>query len=93
MRDKNGKIIPGLTAKDFTLTEDNTPQTIQFVDFETLPTEPAAQFATRPDAAPAADKTATDKPADAKKPDTPKVASVTGSQIADGAAGVVRYKK
>jgi VWFA-related protein len=87
VRDKSGKVIPNLTAKDFTLTEDNTPQTIQFCDFETLPDGTKTEFAIRPDAAPPADK----PPAD-KKPDTPKVASVTGSQIASEAAGDIRYK-
>ncbi len=94
VRDKSGKIIPGLTAKDFTLTEDGTPQTIQFCDFETLPTDPGPQFATRPDAAVSTDKPATAKPDGDKdkKPDTPKVGSVTGSQIAGEAAGDIRYK-
>lgn len=36
-KDKDGKFIPGLTAKDFTLTEDGIPQTIRFLEHEQLP--------------------------------------------------------
>ncbi|HEX4138289.1 MAG TPA: VWA domain-containing protein [Bryobacteraceae bacterium] len=39
-RDKSGKNIEGLTAKDFTVTEDGAPQTIKFFDFEKLPDVP-----------------------------------------------------
>ncbi len=89
VKDKNGKTIPNLTAKDFTLTEDGIPQTIQFCDFQTLPTDPAPTFATRPDATPAADKT---KPASDDKTTMPKVASVTSNQIVTEAPGDIRYK-
>src|SRR5215469_8825253 len=33
---KDGKPIEGLTAKDFTVTEDNAPQTIQFFEYQKL---------------------------------------------------------
>jgi VWFA-related protein len=37
VRDKSGNGIEGLTAKDFTLLEDNKPQEIKFFEFEKLP--------------------------------------------------------
>src|ERR1700676_3744015 len=36
VKDKGGKPIGGLTANDFTLTEDGVPQTISFVEFQQL---------------------------------------------------------
>ncbi len=36
VKDKQGKFIHGLTAKDFTLTEDGVPQTIKFCEHEDL---------------------------------------------------------
>jgi VWFA-related protein len=40
VKDKKGNPIKGLTAKDFTLTEDGVAQKIAFVDQEDLPTTP-----------------------------------------------------
>ncbi len=34
VKDKDGKPVEGLTAKDFTVTEDGQPQTISFVEFQ-----------------------------------------------------------
>jgi VWFA-related protein len=36
VKDKDGKTIPGLTAKDFTLTEDGVPQTIRICERQNL---------------------------------------------------------
>ena len=36
VKDKNGKAIENLTAKDFTVTEDGAVQTLQFCDFQKL---------------------------------------------------------
>ncbi|SNT37961.1 VWFA-related domain-containing protein [Granulicella rosea] len=40
VKDKKGAAIPGLTAKDFTVTEDNAPQTVRFVEHQQLPSTP-----------------------------------------------------
>src|SRR5277367_2258974 len=40
-KDKEGKFIPGLSAKDFTVTEDGTPQTIRFCEHQDLAAEQA----------------------------------------------------
>jgi VWFA-related protein len=37
VKDKKGNFIPGLTAKDFTVTEDGVPQTVKFCEHENLP--------------------------------------------------------
>ncbi len=62
VKDKNGKTIEGLTAKDFVVTEDGQPQTISFCEFQRLdntPAPPAAAVAqlTEPKAAPAVTST------------------------------------
>jgi len=36
VKDKQGNFIPGLTAKDFVLTEDGTPQTIRYCEHQNL---------------------------------------------------------
>ena len=41
MKDKKGNPIPGLTAKDFTVTENGVPQTISFCEHQELPEAPA----------------------------------------------------
>ncbi len=46
VKDKSGKTIEGLTAKDFTVTEDGAPQAIKFFEFQKLdelPKAPPAQ--------------------------------------------------
>jgi VWFA-related protein len=41
VKDKQGKFIPGLSAKDFTVTEDGAPQTIKFCEHQDLAAEEA----------------------------------------------------
>ena len=48
VKDKNGKPVEGLAAKDFTVTEDGAPQTIRFFEFQKLEEPTAAAAATAP---------------------------------------------
>ena len=41
VKDKSGKSIDNLAAKDFTITEDGVPQTIRFFEFQQLPDLPS----------------------------------------------------
>jgi VWFA-related protein len=45
--DKQGRRVEGLTAKDFTITEDGVPQTIRYFEYQKLPDTPAAAPAPR----------------------------------------------
>ena len=45
VKDKNGKPIEGLTAKDFTVTEDGVPQTIASANTRSWTTTPARRAA------------------------------------------------
>jgi len=47
-KDKKGNFINGLTAKDFTITEDGAPQTIKFCEHQELPQTPIALPVTPP---------------------------------------------
>ena len=84
VRDKNGKTVEGLSARDFTVTEDGRPQEIKFCEFqklsdEVLPPEP------EPAAAAAAKPSAKEGP----KVD---VAPVTQQQISPERPGDIRYR-
>lgn len=58
VKDKNGNVIEGLTAKDFVVTEDGQPQDIAFVEFQHVrgldPAAPAAAAAATAPATPPA---------------------------------------
>jgi len=47
VKDKKGNPIDGLTAKDFTITEDGAPQSISFCEHQSLP-ETATPLAVTP---------------------------------------------
>jgi VWFA-related protein len=40
VKDKQGKSLSGLTAKDFTVTEDGVPQQVSFCEYQKLPSAP-----------------------------------------------------
>ena len=48
-KDKQGNFIPHLTARDFTVTEDGTPQKIRFLEHESLPTDATPLPPSNPD--------------------------------------------
>src|SRR5437870_11718832 len=51
VKDRDGKNIDGLSEKDFTVSEDNVPQTISVFQFQKLVDTPATPAATAPAAA------------------------------------------
>jgi len=85
VKDKNGKPIEGLTAKDFTVTEDGVAQTISFCEYQRLDEEPAA---TEPAPAAPAPTPAPAAPASTQ----PVVAAVTNHQILPERPGDIRYR-
>ena len=98
VKDKDGKVIEGLTAKDFAVTEDGQPQDIAFVEFQriqgTAPTIPAPT-ATVDAAAPpaqAAPTAATAQAAPAAPPANTPVDRATVTQIAAPPPGDIRYQ-
>jgi VWFA-related protein len=76
VKDKNGKVIEGLSAKDFIVTENGAPQTIRFCEFQKLQEIPDAGPVT----------------ASAPQPDRADVQAVTRNQIAPEPPGEIRYK-
>ncbi|MGH9647113.1 MAG: VWA domain-containing protein, partial [Bryobacteraceae bacterium] len=78
VKDKSGKPIEGLTAKDFIVTEDGMPQTISFFEYQKLPEDPSAPIL------PTATNTATAAVAPLPK--------LPNSQIAPERPGDVRYR-
>ena len=82
VKDKDGKPIEGLTARDFVVTEDGEPQTVSFVEYQRLENTPAAapQAATTPvpDAAP--------------RPSSAPAAPVTEARISVSAPGDIKYR-
>jgi VWFA-related protein len=77
VKDKNGKVVEGLTAKDFTITENGVPQTVSFCEFQRFEDE-KPQVITQQAVAP--------------KPAATPAASVTAVQIAPERPGDIRYR-
>src|SRR4051812_31153100 len=73
VKDKSGKPIEGLTAKDFTITENGQPQTVAFLEFQKLAETqaPAPVLTERVAAVPrlANSQIATERPLDLKYSD------------------------
>jgi VWFA-related protein len=86
VKDKDGKVIEGLTPKDFIVTEDGKPQEVAFVEFQRLEGQPL------PDTTLVAN-TPTATPAAAPAPPTPEVASVFQNGIAPPpTSGDIKYR-
>jgi VWFA-related protein len=82
VKDKNGKPIDGLTAKDFVITEDNVPQTITFCDYQKMEDNPLPSIDV---------STAAPIPAAAEK-EKEKVDPLTRLQIMPEAPGDLKYR-
>ena len=83
VRDRQGNAVEGLTAADFTITEDGVPQQISFVDFQSVPAGPAA------DPAQIAAAAGPELPA---APPTPAVLPSASVRITAGPAGTIKYR-
>jgi VWFA-related protein len=98
VKDKDGTPIEGLTAKDFSITEDGQPQTISFVEFQRLPAT-RSQAGAAP-AATAASDTPPNAPAAARDTSTPSQGTATppvpavinDGQIASAPPGDLKYR-
>ena len=82
VKDKSGKPIDGLTAKDFVITEDNVPQTITFCDYQKMEDNPLPSIDV-PTAAPI--------PAAAEK-EKAKIDPLTRLQIMPETPGDLKYR-
>ena len=81
VKDKDGKVVEGLQAKDFIVTEDGVAQTIKFCSFQKLTEDPLEPL---PDVAPPAAAPNNDS----KQP----VPGVTTTQISPEGQGEIRYQ-
>jgi len=82
VKDKDGKPVEGLSAKDFVVTEDGEPQTVSFVEFQKLPPPRSASSISVGDAEPEAKE----------PPAAKKVESATEVKIASGQPGDIKYR-
>jgi len=93
VKDTDGKVIEGLTAKDFTVTEDGQPQDIAFVEFQRMgggtPAQAAAAAANAQTPAPAA---APPEPAAAPVATANPIERAPATGIAAPPSGDIRYQ-
>ena len=83
VKDKNGKLIDGLTAKDFVVTEDNVPQTINFFEYQKM----------EDNVLPAIDRSAGDSHhGETAEKETPKVDSLTRVEIMPETGDELKYR-
>jgi len=88
IKDKDGKPVEGLTAKDFVVTEDNQPQTILFCEYQRMEDVPLAALTQVASAAPAAGAGPTPSAGGgASSTGTAGAAAATGGASPAGAAG------
>jgi VWFA-related protein len=80
VKDKDGRAIEGLTAKDFVVVEDGEPQTISFVEFQRLP-DRRSEIQASGSAASAP-----------RAPVVPPASAVTQGQIVTPPPGDARYR-
>jgi VWFA-related protein len=86
VKDKEGKPIEGLTAKDFTITEDGMPQDIAFVEFQRLQATPVQVVD-------AATQTQAPEPITARPAQTPAApAPAVQTQITTPPQGGIKYQ-
>jgi len=83
VKDKDGRPIEGLTAKDFVVTEAGEPQMISFVEFERLQNAPATTVTVPAPGASTASSPAAPAPA---------AVAITQSQIAAPPPGDIKYR-
>ena len=79
VKDSQGRAIEGLTAKDFSITEDGEPQEIAFVEFQRLDAAPSAPAAPVAPNAPIA-------------PNVPNAPSAVQGQISATTPGDIQYR-
>jgi VWFA-related protein len=86
VKDKDGHLVEGLTAKDFTVTEDGEPQKVSFAEFQRLSTTPSATPGT-PSAEPLAPA-----PTPIAPPPAGAVAPTTDTKITASAPGDIPFR-